>query len=317
MRTAALGRQQGLTLTELMIAITLGLLVVLVTSALLVSTCASYLEQREALQLGDGGRYALEIIARSVRQAGFVNWDGGAAPVILASSDSADVSGLDASTVSKNGDGIALPIVGAGNGVVKGVVNGSDVLALRYFGVGPGFDGDGSVQNCAGFGVGAAGSEQQRGWSIFYVARDADGEAELRCKYRGEHGWGADAIVRGVDSFQVLYGLDTDVPPDGMANQYVNATAIDAIDMALPLVGSDAAAIARDKNSKTSWKRVVSIKLSLLLHGGAGSRSTAAPGRFDLFGPDYSIDENALQPVLRSRARKLVETTILLRNSAM
>jgi type IV pilus assembly protein PilW len=320
-------RQRGLTLAVLMISLSLGLLVVLVASVLLLSSSSSYLQQNEAAQLADGARYALEIIARAIRSAGSSNWDGGAAgdvPFRLAPGDSANISGLDARKVSKDGDGIADPVDGA--------VNGSDVLALRYMGAGAGFDGDGSVLNCAGFGVGDASAEQDRGWSIFYVAQDADGEAELRCKYRGQHGWGADAIVRGVDSFQVLYGLDTDAVPDAMANQYLNATAIDALDAALALTGVDGAARARDKNTQTNWKRVVSIKLALLLHGGIGSRPASgsaaldAPVQYDLFGADYSavgsdrgvhIDEVALAPALRRRARKLIEATILLRNPAL
>jgi type IV pilus assembly protein PilW len=318
--------QRGLTLAELMISIALGLLVVLVAGVLLLSSGSSYLQQNEAAQLADGGRYGLEIIARAIRSAGSGNWDGGATgdlPFRLAAGESANISGLDARKVSKNGAGIADPIEGA--------VNGSDVLALRYVGAGAGFDGDGSVLNCAGFGVGDASAEQERGWSIFYVAQDADGEAELRCKYRGQHGWGSDAIVRGVDSFQVLYGIDTDAVPDTMANRYLNATAIDALDAALVLTGVDAEARARHRNAQTNWKRVVSIKLALLLHGGIGSRpvgGSAASGsmQFDLFGADYSavgrdrgvhIDEAALAPALRGRARKLVETTILLRNRAL
>lgn len=313
--------QRGLTLAELMVSVALGLLVVLVASVLLLSSSASYLEQNEALQLGDGGRFALEIIARAVRGAGSGSREGdafGAAALGLVPGDSANISGLDARSVSKNGAGIANPLLDA--------VNGSDVLAVRYFGSGAGLAGDGSVINCAGFGVGGANSEQDRGWSIFYVARDADGEAELRCKYRGKDGWGADAIVRGVDSFQILYGVDTDAAPDGMANQYLNATAIEAFDAALPLAGLDAAARARDKNAQTRWKRVVCIKLALLLHGGSGSRPGATPLQFELFGADYSaasrdigvrIDEAALVPALRNRARKLIETTILLRNPAL
>jgi len=315
--------QRGLTLAELIVSIALSLLVVLVASVLLLASSASYLEQNEAVQLGDGGRFSLEIIARAIRSAGSGNWEAsnhaaGQIPVSLVPGDSASISGLDARSVSKNGHGILDPLAKS--------VNGSDVLAVRYFGAGAGFDGDGSVINCAGFGVGGASAEQDRGWSIFYVAQDADGVAELRCKYRGQQGWSADAIVRGVDSFQVLYGVDTDVPPDGMANQYLNATAIDGFDAALSLAGFDAAARVRDKNAQTRWKRVVSIKLALLLHGGSNARPGAAPLQFDLFGADYSaadsdigvrIDEAALAPALRSRARKLVEMTILLRNPSM
>ena len=310
-------RQRGLTLVELMLSLTLGALVMLAASALLVASSGSYLQQSEAVRLNDGGRYALDTIARAIRQAAFVNWDGQGAPAGAAAEDSANVSGLDARSVSKNSDGIDTPLAGA--------VNGSDVLAVRFVGAGTDPGGDGSVLNCAGFGVGAANSAQERGWSIFYVAIDADGEAELRCKYRGEKSWGADAIVRGVDSFQVLYGLDTDVPADGVANQYVNATAINALDDALLLVGADAGAKARDKAARTYWKRVVSIRIALLLHGEPASRADKVPMQFDLFGKDYSdvqgsadagvrIDEALLPAAQRGRARKLLETTIALRN---
>jgi type IV pilus assembly protein PilW len=114
--------------------------------------------------------------------------------------------------------------------------------------------------------------------------------------------------------------------PDGIANRYLNASAIAALDAALPLAGLDAAARMRDKNARTLWKRVVSLKLALLLHGATGSRPDAAALQFDLFGNDYSaadsdpgvhIDEAALAPALRARARKLIELTILLRNPSI
>ena len=309
--------QRGLGIVELMISLTLGALVMLAASALLVGASGSYRQQSEAVRLNDGGRYALDTIARAVHQAAWVNWDVKDAPAGAAAEDGASVSGLDARSVSKNSDGIDTPLAGA--------VNGSDVLALRFAGAGADAGGDGSVLNCAGFGVGAPSSAQERGWSIFYVALDADGEAELRCKYRGEKSWGADAIVRGVDSFQVLYGLDTDVPADGVANQYVNASAINALDDALLLVGADADARARDKAARTFWKRVVSVRIALLLHGEPGSRADPVPLQFDLFGKEYSdaqgsgdlgvrIDEALLPAPQRGRARRLIETTIALRN---
>lgn len=310
-------RAAGWSIVELMVALTLGLLVTLAGSALLFSSNGNYMHQVEAVRLNDSGRYALETISRAVRQSAFVDWDSAEAPLLPRPEDSANIGGLDARTLSKAGAGIDGPLGGA--------VNGSDVLAVRYAGAGVAGDGDGSVLDCAGFGVGAAVSEAQRGWSIFYVARDSLGEAELRCKYRGDKSWGADAIVRGVDSFQVLYGLDSDTPADGVANGYVNASAIDALDDKLVLDGADAAARERDKNARTHWKRVVSIKIALLLHGEPGSRPASLAGVFDLFGADYAalagaddtgvhIVEDTLAPALRIRARHLVTTTILIRN---
>ena len=311
---------RGMSLLELLVALSLGALLMLAASTVLLATSGSYGEQSASARLDDNGRYALDTIARAVRQTAYVNWDSSAAPVAHADYDSASIAGLDARSLGKNSEGIS--------GALPDAVQGSDVLALRYYGVGKEEGGDGSVLNCAGFAVGAAQTEAQRGWSIFYVAQGADGEGELRCKYRGANGWGADAIIRGVDSFQVLYGLDTDTPPDGVANRYVNASALDADDAALVLAGADAAARQRDFYRRTHWKRVASVRVALLLHGEAGQVDKMAelgPAQFDLFGKAYAeahgagdtgvrIARAALPAATRSRLRQLVQTSIMLRN---
>lgn len=307
---------RGLMLVEMMVSILIGAVIVLVASALLVGANRDYLHHSASVRMNDGGRYALAVLGQAVRQAALINWDAEAAPMAAMDDASANVSGLDARSVRRNADGIAAPLADA--------VNGSDVLALRYAGSGAG-GGDGSVLNCAGFGVGVAHTEQERGWSIFYVALGSDGEAELRCKYRGENGWGADAIVRGVDSFQVLYGVDTDAAPDGVANRYLNASAIAALDAALPLAGDGAAAQMRDLNRRTHWKRVTSIKVALLLHGEAHTGPQADSATYDLFGSAYAeaaqgrdpgvrIQEGRLPPDLKARARRVFSTSIALRN---
>lgn len=309
--------QRGLTLVELLVAALLGLLVLLVASALLVSASGNYRNNVENMRLQDGGRYGLELMAQAIRQAGFVNWDSAQAPPGAAEDSEASVSGLDAASISRNSEGIA--------GATAGAVNGSDVLALRYSGSGAGGNGDGSTINCAGFGVAQDDTAQPRGWSIFYVAADGSHEAELRCKYRSASGWGADAIVRGVDSFQVLYGLDTDEPADGVPNTYVNATALAALDAALVLTGAGAPERERELRRRTHWKRVCSVRIALLLHGELGSRPDSAPDTFDLFGKAYAdaggagdlgtrIVERDLAPPLRLRARQIFVTTVMLRN---
>ncbi|SFV01556.1 PilW family protein [Pseudoduganella namucuonensis] len=310
-------RAAGFGLVEMIVSLMLGVLVTLVASGMLVEANASYVHHAESARLNDGGRYALAGIAGAVRQAAFVNWDDRDAPSAVLPDAGASIAGLDAASVSRNSDGIDNPR--------PSDANGSDVLAIRYAGSGAG-DGDGSILNCAGFGVGAASSEAQRGWSIFYVAVGGDGAAELRCKYKGENGWGADAIVRGVDTFQVLYGVDTDTPADGVPNAYLNATAIKQMDAALPLEGEDEAARGRDHNRKTWWKRVASIQVALLLHGERHSRFDGAALKYDLFGAAYTdaaqgrdpgvhIDEDRLPREDRQRARRVFTTTIVLRNA--
>jgi type IV pilus assembly protein PilW len=311
---------RGMSLLELLVSLSLGALLMLAASTVLLAASGSYGEQSASARLDDNGRYALDTIARAVRQTAYVNWDSSAAPVAHAAYDSANVAGLDAHSLGKNSEGIS--------GALPDAVQGSDVLALRYYGAGKEEGGDGSVLNCAGFSVGAAQTEAQRGWSIFYVAQGADGEGELRCKYRSANGWGADAVIRGVDGFQVLYGLDTDTPPDGVANQYVNASTLDADDAALVLEGADAAARQRDFHRRTYWKRVASVRVALLLHGEAGQvdkMTELGPAQFDLFGKAYAeaygagdtgvrIARAALPAATRSRLRQLVQTSIMLRN---
>ena len=285
--------QAGMTLVELLVALGVGAMLMLASSAALLSSSRSYMDQVESARLADNGRYASDAIARALRQTAWVNWDASAAPLSHAAHDSANIAGLDARGLGKNSEGISAPLVGS--------INGSDVLALRFYGTGEGAGGDGAVLNCAGFGVGAASNEAQRGWSIFYVAQDdgGDGEAELRCKYRAGGGWGADALIRGVDSFQVLYGLDTDTPPDGVANQYVNASSLDARDAALVLVGADEAERERDFHRRTHWKRVASVRVALLLHASGNTGVEAGPAQFDLFGPAYADAHGTQDPGVR------------------
>lgn len=306
-------RQRGLTLVELMVAITVGLLVLLFAAAMLVSANRGHAAQEEAARLDDSGRFALETIARAVRQTAYVNWDRADAGIADDPTAPARVVGMDNRSLVKTADFISDPR--------PDVANGSDVLALRFAGAGPAPDGDGSMTSCAGFGV----SELEEGWSIFYVGRSAIGDTELRCKYRGTTSWGADAIVGGVDSFQVLYGLDTDVPADGLANLFVNASVVSALDDGLAIEGADETERELDLRRKTYWKRVASIKVGLILHDEKRVRMNAQPIIFDVFGPAYAdalgsadpgtrVSESDMPGSLRERERRLFSSTIMLRN---
>lgn len=308
-------RQRGITLVELMIAVALGTLVTLLAVTLLVASNASFVAQAEAAAVDDAGRFALASLERAARQTGFANWEhegtAGADPAAPP-----HIKGLDAASLSTGGQAIDNPRAAA--------VNGSDVLALRFAGSGAG-DGDGSVTTCAGVSVGAG----QEGWSIFYVAKSAIGEPELRCKYRGANNWSADAVVSGVDTFQVLYGLDTDAAPDGEANRYVTARVIDALDAALLPQGASEQARERDRLRRSWWKRVASIKVALVLHGARPTRpaSDSASRIFHLFGAAYSGSAGGADPGtrlrvgdmaadLQGRERRSFSSTILLRNAA-
>lgn len=298
-------RQAGLTIVELMVALTLGLLVVLVAVSVLVSASAAWVAQSEAANVDDAGRFALAVIERAARQASFVNWEHAATAAGVDPAAAPAVRGLDAASLSSSAAGIDDPR--------PPVVNGSDVLALRFSGSGSG-DGDGSATTCAGFSVGAG----QQGWSIFYVGVGPGGVHELRCKFRGSNNWSAEAVVGGVDSFQVLYGL----AGNGGASRYLRASDINALDQALAVEGADPQARERDRMRKSWWKRVASIKVALLVHGARGVQQPGGPPTYQLFGAAYgdagdagaNVARSSLAPALQQRARRLFAATIVLRN---
>ena len=279
-------RQSGFTIAEFMVAMALGLAVLLVAGSLLIGATRAHAALLEAAEMDDAGRYALDALARAVHLAGHVDW---AAHPVLDPALPAAIAGLDAASLTYAGAGIDAPLPAA--------VNGSDVLALRFAGTGAPPNGDGGTLDCAGFPV----HRDQEGWSIFYVARNAQGDAELRCKYRGAGNWSSDAVAGHVDSFQVLYGLDTD--GDGAPNRYVNASAIRALDAALVLVGSTPGERDADLRTRSHWKHVASVRVGLLLHG---PRQAPGAGLVHwLFGPGYDGALAAADPGVRLAAAEL------------
>ena len=283
-------QQRGLALAEVLIAMALSLLVALAAASLLHASNGDFMHNGANSRIDDNGRFALAIIGQSLRQAGYPGEPGAGAPA--AAVPPLAVEGRDAASVATAADGLgaALPSV-----------NGSDALAIRYAPAAvAGAEGGGAMLNCAGFPA----DPGEWAWSIFYVARASDGIAELRCKYKGENGWGSDAIVRGVDAFHVLYGIDTDSPRDNIPNLYLAASGIDALDAALP---------ASERATRPYRRRVTSVRFALLLHGERGSRTGDALGGYELL-PGVRIDEASLPEPMQRRARRLLTATVALRN---
>jgi type IV pilus assembly protein PilW len=265
--------QAGLTLLELLVAAAIGLVVLAGAGTMFAAANTGHIAQTDDANAEEGGRYALEVIGRAIRQAGYVDWTADAS---ANNGGPPALQGLDAVSLDKTSAALAHPLAAS--------INGSDVLAVHFDGAGRAPDGDGSVLNCAGFAV----PERQQGWSIFYLARAADGTGELRCKYKARNGWSADAVVPGVDGFQVLYGLDTDEPADGVPNRYVNASAIEDLDGALVPSGASEEARRDDLNTRSWWRRVVSVRYALLLRGARSPAGTSAARTYDLFGAEYA-----------------------------
>jgi type IV pilus assembly protein PilW len=283
MRHAPRRHAAGLSLPELMVALAVGMMLVLASISLLLAVRSAYLLHDDRARMEESGRFALELISRAVRQAGYRDWSAaGSGAAVLH-----PVTGLDARSLKDAADGI--------DGPYGSTVNGSDVLALRFDGSGQG-GGDGAIQNCAGAAVGA--DSGQSGWSIFYIANDAGGEPELRCKYRGPNGWKSDALVRGIEGFQVLYGIEAQ--PGGASGRFVSATGVQA--------------------KAGAWQAVGAVRIALLARG--AQLDAAGAGSYALFGPAYDgsadpgsvIHVSQLPAASRGLPRRIYGATIYLRN---
>lgn len=300
-------RESGMTMPELLVASSVGLAVLLACASLFIWASRAFAAQVETAAMDDAGRYALEAIARAVRQSAAADPDGQGGAADPAAP--ARLSGLDARRVSQAGFGI--------DNAAPDAVNGSDVLAVRFPGTGAPPNGDGTSLDCAGFAV----HRNEEGWSIFYVARNAQGDAELRCKYRGNNNWSADAVVGAIDSFQVLYGLDGDA--DGTPERYLNASALAGLDAGLVLAGSTPAERDADLRRRTHWKKIASVRVALLLRGPVSRLGSARNAVHALFGSDYGalagrsdagtqLREAELSGAGAARYRKVFGTTIAL-----
>ena len=291
--------QSGLTLIELMVAMTLGMGITLAAIALMVAAKSSYLHTAELTVVQDSGRYAIDVISRSVRQANYLPYDHPRFSTINPAKLSPGIIGLDNRQLAASTPDISAPVSNAAN-------HGSDVLAVRFFGSGKNGHGDGSVLNCAGFSVPEPthvttmnNANDDRRWSIWYVAQDGTGEPELRCKFLSHRGtWSSQAIVRGVESFQVLYG----VRDNAGAMRYLNAERMSAAD----------------------WSRVTVVKVALLVRGEGSTGDIDKTTRFTLFGSSYqnandlgtTIELAKLTPSVQQRLHKVFQTSIQLRNRA-
>jgi len=113
------------------------------------------------------------------------------------------------------------------------------------------------------------------------------GASQLPALRRMDNVRGVDEeLVEGVESMQVLYGLDTDLTPDSVVDRYVKADAI-------PVGGS-------------GWDRVIVVRINLLVRSIGQAATTSSTYKFD--GIDYGADRFL---------RQEYSTSIQLRNRSL
>jgi type IV pilus assembly protein PilW len=288
---------QGFSLVELLVAMAIGLVLVLAAAAALMVSSRGYTLVDAASQLRHNTTFAVGLVSRVAMQAGFVDIPFASTPATaweLAIVEPA-VFGFNNATVTQT-VGAALGTIRSTNTPVDTLYvkpwvagsagAGSDVLVLRYQPAGAGTErlrSDGSMVDCSGSAPDTASqSRNDTAINVFFVAADVGGEPALFCytldnlpnsqRMQFENRM---ALVRGVEGFQVLYGVQARAPvvanaaltssEDGVPYAYLRADQL--------VVGGDASSPATKKN----WRLVRSLRIGFVLRSEAQRQPTPGP----------------------------------------
>lgn len=268
-------KQQGFTLIELLVALAVSTLVTLAAFSALIISRQGLTAVDAASQLRDNARFATDLMQRIAVQAGYLSDRS------ISNPKETNIPQSSTSTDDICLFNLAPDVCGFNNSLVRstsptglpttrptGTTDGSDILILRYqaneiSNIGPTtLTTDGSMIDCSGNSITSpASNRQDRQWSVFHVALGADGEPSLYCSV----GLVSQPIIRGVETFQVLYGVDkvtaglattvTTVP--NVVTNYLRADQF--------LVPGNL--IETQKN----WGRVRNIRIGMVLRGPLGS----------------------------------------------
>ncbi len=331
----ALRRQQGLTLIELLVALTIGLVVTIIALSMLLLGRTGYGAVDSTSQLADRERFAVDTISKVVMQAGFQDLAAGAVMTravasTLGNDPEPDIFGWDNAGWGSGLNDLAIStttrIVDGNRPTLCGSVtdtsclNGSDVLVVRFQGVpvAPGSaTADNTMMNC--FGTGETGLVTQdlneRAANVFFVQRNADtGEPSLHCAYykHSTTAWVNQPLIEGVEAMQVLYGTDNVTPGTPPTPGAWGDTVVDRWLRAdqLKITGNPAA-------TRENFRRVRAVRIGLLLRGPVGSAQERIAQTFRPLGASYVATADAgsqLNAAPDGRLRRVVNFTIHIRN---
>jgi type IV pilus assembly protein PilW len=133
----------------------------------------------------------------------------------------------------------------------------------------------------------------------YYIAdSDTNQEPALMRKELEEIGKGGvpsnpQELIQGIEDMRLIYGVDTDSPPDKIANRYVLAQEV--VDLTGP--------------GTTNWDDVASLRLGLLIRTPSTVDQQLDTNTYEL------VDGVSVDPVDDRRRRQVYRTTVELRNN--
>jgi type IV pilus assembly protein PilW len=322
---ALVQRQRGMTLVELMVAMAIGLLVVLVTVAALLMSRQGAATVDASSQLRDDSRFASQLIQQLVVQAGFEDVDFASATYSASSALYKLKNNLEIGALQPSVYGFDNALVSPSDPLNVSLTRtdsyNGDILILQYQTVKSKVDDDsssetdGSMITCDGTSPSIAATNRgDRAVSVLHLAVSA-GEPTLMCTTRNDTTgvFYTVPLVRGVESFQVLYGVDNVTPgavlpatppATGVPNAYLRADQ-------LTVAGNTVATYA-------NWRRVRSLRIGMVLRGPPGSALQATSTTYYPLGVkdhyDSTNDPGSKLTATDNRLRQTVTFTVQLRN---
>ncbi|MDF1822499.1 MAG: PilW family protein [Alcanivoracaceae bacterium] len=203
--------QKGFSLVELMISLTLGTLVTMAAISMFSTNQRTFTLQRDLSEVQEQGRFALDYIARDLRE------------FKLEDEDALTPVGAEVGLVRTPVTGITIPVAAEG-GLAA---DANDRLTYAFHGF-LDCEGDTIAGTVPGFIV-----------NSYWV--DADGD--LRCIGSVNPATTGITLLSDVSSFQVLYGIDA--ADDGLAaaGRYVPASSVAATDQIVAIKVAFAASV--------------------------------------------------------------------------
>jgi type IV pilus assembly protein PilW len=272
--------QKGLTLLEVMVALTLGFFVIASILQIFFSTKQAYRLQDAISMLQENGRFSLDFLSRYIRMAGYRENRPPPGTKLPLPQDTSFTPQPPTAAFRPDSNSNSNFTEGQ---VLTGVDNDSNshnAITFRYQGSSDG------VVDCFGNPV----LDNQMVTITFSLApTDPNNPAtdmSLRCQSTISPG--PQPLVPGIADMQILYGVQNqDVGGNILGQQYMNATAV---------------------NAQNSWNNVISVKIALLLQSDDNITTQSQTYRF----PPWDTGNPTTAKDLR--LRRIFTTTVNLRN---
>ncbi len=277
--TQSKGRQSGLTLIELLVALALGVFIAAGAAQVFVGSRASFEIIRAQSSMQESARFGMSFISEATRQAGYVN----AGNVDNGNDFAANLvnvfQGINPRWPAE-GEFEELAVVD-GTDDAGGAIGGidvkanTDVLRVRLQG-----DPEVTMQDCSGADITSDEALYVR--MVFFVSNDD----QLYCQVFDGVAW-VDPVplVGGIENMQVLYGLGGDPADRFRAQQYVSAGAVPA----------------------DSWREVMTVRVGLL--------AVSENEPLDRSSVNFTVLDEDLGGIADGKSRQVFTQTIALRSN--